>query len=160
MSPLPEVVLTSRDFAILEAMLDDTDGRDDMLVLAIRSKLSAANIVLSEDLPPNVVSVGTRLRFSIDSHPFSERTLTMPDRYLPDGTSQSLATARGIAMLGLGEGASVEVPYPGRTETLTVLSILFQPEADRRARAAKVLPFVRRPARFVPNGDGDGPSAA
>lgn len=160
MNPQPEAVLTSRDFAILENMLETVPAREDTLSLAIRGKLSAARIVLSEDLPPDVVSVGTRLRFSVDHRPYSERTLVTPDRYLPDGMTQSLATARGIAMLGLAEGTSVEVPYLDRVETLTVVAILFQPEATRRARAAKVIPFSRKPTGFAPDGDGGGPSAA
>ncbi|HCE23434.1 MAG TPA: nucleoside-diphosphate kinase, partial [Hyphomonas sp.] len=57
--------LTPRDFTILETMLADHLGGDEMLISAIRKKLKFAQIVFADDLPADVVTLGSPAAFTV-----------------------------------------------------------------------------------------------
>lgn len=159
--------ITPRDLGILEAMLDrDADGSD-VLARAIRRKLRLAQIVFADDLPANIVTLGSRIAFQIDDRPIEERTLVAPEQYVPSQGHQSIASLRGVAMLGLAEGNCLEIELEDRTETLSIVQVLYQPEADRSTRKAPALRLVSNradAARPIPTphpyDDDPGPSAA
>ncbi|MGO4642607.1 hypothetical protein AB4Z43_29735 [Mesorhizobium sp. 2RAF45] len=52
--------LTTKDYTILEVMLDRRLGRDDPLVPILQRKLSAAIVTFREDIPANVVTLRGR----------------------------------------------------------------------------------------------------
>ena len=58
-------ILTTKDFTILEVMLDRSLGRDDPLVPILRRKLNAATVVLRDDVPPTVATLSSRVSFSV-----------------------------------------------------------------------------------------------
>lgn len=160
--------ITTRDLSILEEMLDrGTDGNA-LLATAIRRKLRLAQITFADDLPANVVTLGSRLAFQVDDRPIEERTLVTTEQYVHGQGHQSIASLRGVAMLGLAEGNCLDVELDGRAETLGIIQVLYQPEASRRARGDRAgLRLVSnrtgtsRPApRPDPHGDDPGPSAA
>lgn len=165
---LPKI--TPRDLSVLEAMLDRDLLGDEALTGAVRRKLQLAQIVFADDLEPNIVTLGSRVAFQADDEPVEERTLVTIEHYAEGEAHQTIASQRGIAMLGLAEGNCIEVECEdGSTEALAIIQVLYQPEADRKARGAR--PGLRLvssreeagkpvPAPNHPYDDDPGPSAA
>jgi len=163
--------ITPRDLSVLEAMLDRDQFGNEGLTSAIRRKLQLAQIVFADDLAPNVVTLGSRLAFQADDRPIEERTLVTVEHYAAGEAHQTIASLRGIAMLGLAEGNRVDVELEdGSTEALAIIQVLYQPEADRKSRGARSglrLVSSREEAEQAvpapsphPYDDDPGPSAA
>ena len=165
---LPKI--TPRDLSILEGMLEQGLG-DAKLTNAIRRKLQLAQIVFADDLQPNVVTLGSRLAFQLDDRPIEERVLVTMEHYVPGQDGQSIASLNGIAMLGLTEGNCVEIEGEDEIKTLSIIQVLYQPEADRRRRGVPAglrlvsnredtAQAVKTLHRTTPHDDDPGPSAA
>lgn len=162
--------LTPRDFAILENMLADHLGDDELLIAAIRRKLEDAQIVFAEDLPGDVVTVGSRVAFTVDDGWPQERRLVTLAHYVPGQDHQSLASLRGIGLLGQTAGDKIEIDFGGRVVALEIHTVLYQPEAESIARKKPAdLRLVasredsQQPAPHrsaLQPGDDPGPSAA
>ena len=86
--------LTPRDFAILETMLADHLGGDELLIAAIRKKLERAKIVFADDLPGDVATIGSRLAFTVDEQWPQERRLVTLEHYVPGQDHQSVTSRR------------------------------------------------------------------
>ena len=163
--------LTPRDFTILETMLADHLGGDEMLISAIRKKLKFAQIVFADDLPADVVTLGSPAAFTVARQWPQERRLVPIEQYVPGQDHQTLASLRGVGLLGQSEGDSVELGYGTRVECLEIHKVLYQPEAEIKAgnkpmgvhlassRSESRPSLVVRP-RHLPEDDPDGPSAA
>ncbi len=124
--------LTPRDFSTLEALLSEHPPNDEALVAAVRRKLQLAQIAFVENIPATIVTLGSRIRLSIDGRPPEEWTLVLETHYVPNAGHQLLTTVRGIEMLGLAEGARVVINLGDRTEQIEILKVLYQPEAERK----------------------------
>lgn len=169
----PQFQLTTRDHAILQAMLDEHRGPHDPFMQLLDRKLRASAISFSDDIPPGVVTLDSRVAYRIDGAPAGPRVLV--ERHMPDnaGDALSIRTIHGLALLGLAEGASVTVATGDEVQVLHVETVLSQPEAQARARqnersaagesAGSVLHFrPRMAASRHPGHDDDdpGPRAA
>ncbi len=126
--------LTPRDFAILETMLADHLGGDELLIAAIRKKLERAKIVFADDLPGDVATIGSRLAFTVDEQWPQERRLVTLEHYVPGQDHQSVASLRGIGLLGQAAGDRIEIDFGGRAVALEIHHVLHQPEAESKAR--------------------------
>lgn len=134
MSPAILPKLTPRDFAILENMLADHLGDDELLITAIRKKLEDAKIVFSEDLPGDVVTIGSRVTFTVDGAWPQERRLVTLAHYVPGQDHQSVASLRGIGLLGQAAGDKIEIDFDGRIVALEIHKVLYQPEAESKTQ--------------------------
>jgi regulator of nucleoside diphosphate kinase len=165
--------LTPRDFSILETALATQSMRGDLLVAALRKKLNSAEIVFADDIPEDVVTIGSHVVFSVNDGWPCECLLVMPDQLVRGATCLTVASLRGLGMLGLSVGAWTEINCGSGRERLDVLQVLAQPEAASRARrAARQMRLVysrddqqpsaarRAPGPERPLGDDPGPSAA
>ena len=169
MDTLSKPILTPRDFAMLETLLLGHAGEEDRLTAAIRRKQEQCRVFSNDMLPKDVVTIGSRVRYAINDRPPLECRLVEPQHYVPGQGCQSLASLRGIAMLGLSVGSRVGVDFGTRVETLEILEILYQPQSVAKAEHATgpVVP-PHRPAEKASPGpmarsrfDTDpGPSAA
>lgn len=162
-------ILTPRDFAILETLLAEHVEINDRLATAIRRKQEQCKVHYDGNLPKDVVTLGSRLSFKIDDHPQVERRLVEPQHYVPGQGCQSIATMRGIAMLGLSVGARVGVDLGSRVETLEILDLLYQPQSEAAARqvsSPQALPawwpepVISKPTTKPVFDDDPGPAAA
>ena len=137
-------ILTTKDFTILEVMLDRSLGRDDPLVPILRRKLDAATVVLRDDVPSTVATLSSRISFSVDGRPADTRILSH-DRMNSPGVFLPITTARGLALLGLSEGQQFLLRGRGGAEEEVLLeSVLYQPEAARRRQETTSQPEPRR----------------
>jgi len=134
-----ECILTTKDFQILQSLLDERTPFGDPLARLLRAKLSSPHLVLPADVPPDVATLYSRVQFSADDGPSAVRTLIRDEAYGIPGGSLPITNMRGLALLGLGAGRSIAVPDPGGVaETLRMETVLYQPEAAQRWRAGTV----------------------
>ena len=177
MSQSDPAVLTSKDFALIENLLLESNDVFSGLALAIRRKLLNARLVFPEDIKADVVTVDSRVRYRVNHGPAEERTLVTGLGDDNNTTTCVLGCPRGLALLGASAGQTVQaMGHDGVVETLQIEAVLSQPEAERlKTMAARVAPtppsagvsslnaFRRRSvgsARPAPDDDDPGPRAA
>ncbi|QPC85925.1 nucleoside-diphosphate kinase [Mesorhizobium sp. NBSH29] len=175
--------LTTKDYAILETMLDRCCGRGDPMEPLLRRKLGAALVRFREDIEADVVTLNSRVVFRVDDGAPLTRILVQGEIRALVGMTIPIGVPRGLSMLGHRAGDTVAVAkQDGSAEHLFIEAIAFQPEAAQRRVAHSHVagrtgaPFLRlvsssnipvRPASIPPpaiarNGPDDdpGPSAA
>lgn len=178
--PNDNFILTTKDSAMLEALRDNPPGHHDLLLPLIRHKIEKATVVFREDLPNEIASIDSRVRFRVNGGESDARVLSPGPASWPVGMFLPITTPRGLALLGLREGQEISyVNTNGDEEKLLMEKVEYQPEASRRESRAfgpdvvrlepqPVLRLVsggldRRqgPVSVVPGGfDDPGPSAA
>jgi regulator of nucleoside diphosphate kinase len=130
MTKLPEkIYVTERDLERLDRMVSSAGNTPN--IMRLREELDRATVVRSEEIPPNVVTMNSRVSFKeMETGEESEITLVYPsDADVGRGRISILAPV-GAALLGLSVGDDIEWPLPsGKTRTFKIMSVLFQPEA-------------------------------
>ena len=129
MATPPRIVLSRFDFERLERLLDKVGARPDLD--ALREELERGEIVEPDQIPPNVVTMNSRVRFvDEDSGRENEVTLVFPGQADVESNRISILAPVGSALLGLAVGHTIDWPLPsGRTRRLRVVAITYQPEA-------------------------------
>lgn len=143
---LPDITLSRRDFGRLDTLLGgtllDRLGRVGEFLLR---KLTRANVVPDDAVPPTVVTMDSRVRFRDDaSGRVTVARLVYPSEVSLEEPCISVLTPVGAALLGLSQGDSIDYETPdGRLKTLTLLEVLGprppdtgRTEADTPADAA------------------------
>jgi regulator of nucleoside diphosphate kinase len=168
-------LLTTKDFTILEVMLDRRLPTDATMPPLIRRKLDTATVVFREDIPIDVVTLNSRVSYRVGSGEAETRIVSHDELRGLVGFTLPITHPRGLALLGLPEGHSITIPTAdGGSETLTVEKILFQPEAagrkmtqsrraGRRLRLvydADALPVAVNSLDYTDGPDDPGPAAA
>jgi regulator of nucleoside diphosphate kinase len=125
----PRIVLSRFDQERLEKLLAKVGARPDLD--ALRAEIDRAEIVEPEQIPPNRVTMNSRVRFvdeeSKDEH---EITLVFPAHADVAENRISVLAPVGSALLGLSVGDTIEWPLPNaRSRRLRVVEITYQPEA-------------------------------
>ena len=166
--------LTAGDANVLMSLLESVNARPSAFSTLLREKLNHSNIFFRDDIPGDVVTLDTQVLYTINGAVAGPHVLLRdPADGLPS-LAISVQTMRGLALLGLGVGETIEILAEGaEPETLSVQSIIFQPEADARSKqrqcnqaelvdhAPQVLNFRPRSKQAgVPYDDDPGPSAA
>lgn len=128
--------LTTKDYTLLEVMLDRCLGRDDPMVPILQRKLSAAIVTIREHIPANVVTLSSRVTYRVDNAPAETRIVTHDEMRGLVGSVLSITNPRGLALLGLAEGGRMTyVRADGSEETVSVENVIYQPEAALRQKA-------------------------
>ena len=128
------IILTSADLDRLDRLLDSVSPLHTPGLDALRRELDRAEVVESHEIPPNVITMNSTVRFVDEtSGKEFELTLVYPDDTLMTHGTVSVLAPVGSALLGLSVGQSIEWPLPGgRKMTLRVLEVTYQPEATRK----------------------------
>lgn len=175
----PHFQLTTKDHAVLQAMLERYRGPHGPFLQLLERKVRSSAIYFRDDIPPGVVTLNTRLTYRVDGRLCGPHLIVQSEGGdLPD-YALSVHTLRGLALLGLAERGSVIVPLGQNiAEELRVEDVLSQPEAEARlrettrglaqgdsaGRTQNVVSFMRKPApapfRPGPDDDDPGPRAA
>lgn len=168
------VVLTAKDFTLLENLVhnwgEPFSGADGY----IRRKLASAKVVFPNDVPTDVVTLNSRVRFRVGAALPEERTIVGGPSEAAYGVTLPLASSRGLALIGAAAGQTVEALLPnGTVETLLIEAVPYQPEQARPGGlkvvsrqelpdARSVSPSPRSGFSTSPMGNDDdpGPSAA
>lgn len=167
MSSDPSPRITPRDLDVLQSVLGRMVGNEPLAV-ALRLKLQQSRVVPTEALAPDVVTLGSHVRYRIGDGPLAEGILVSDQLFDSASGHISLASPRGLAMLGLWAGTSIDIP--GEAGPLTIVDVLLQPEAEHKRRPRMSLrvvssrddlaPAAPDPQPPHPFDDDPGPSAA
>jgi len=180
---MTECQLTTKDFAIVKTMLDRLAWSGGPLVALLRRKLASAQVVFSNEADADVVTLNSRVTFSVDGGAPHTRIVAHGPMDGMVGQIIPITVPRGLALLGLRKGHSISVDCGrGATETIRVDEIHYQPEAARpaitapevdpetsirrfpvlvfSADAPQTLGAQKKIRHSSSNGDDPGPSAA
>ena len=128
------IVLTARDSERLSAFAAVQNGQLTEVSRVLALELERAVIVEPANVPPDVVTMNSRVTVR-DEGTGNERiyTLVYPgDEDISIG-NLSILTPAGAALIGLSEGETLAwTTRDGQTKELTVVEILYQPEANGR----------------------------
>ena len=142
--------LTTKDFSILEAMLERRIASGDVILPLLRRKLAEATVVQVGAVGAGVVTLNSRVVFRVNGGAAETRTLVQQENRGLVGLNLPVTTPRGLSMLGMSEGQTMLVDRPaGGQESILIEKIVYQPEAarrqvDERMRASEEP--VKRPA--------------
>jgi regulator of nucleoside diphosphate kinase len=126
----PNIVVSSLDLVRLELLLGSLPASQSHVRNGLLDELARAEIVEPEEMPANVVTMNSRVRFAIDkqSEEFS-LTLAYPKDINGAGDQISVLSPVGNALIGLAAGDRIEWTRPdGALFEVTVLDVLYQPE--------------------------------
>ncbi len=153
-------VLTTKDFTILEVMLDRCADTGSVVAGLLRRKIEAATVVFREDVPATVATLSSRVTYRINDGEPDSRILSHDRMNASVGLFLPITSPVGLALLGMAEGQRFEIDRDGRTKRITLDAVLYQPEAafrEREAIARMATPAMRRAAlRVVPGSSGGG----
>lgn len=127
----PTIVVSWLDLERLERILDRLPALQAGARDALLSELERADFVEPWDMPPDVVTMNSRVRFRFaGSAEEVTMTLSYPKDMHDSGEQLSVLTPVGTALLGLRVGGSITWQRPGGGSfEATVLGIEYQPES-------------------------------
>lgn len=130
MSTRPKIIISSLDAERLEKLLDSIPdrafpGRDEL-----EAELARADVVEPRDVPPEVVTMNSTVRFEVESSAEEFRlTLVYPKDVDASGQKISILAPVGSALLGLSQGDEIEWPKPGGGSLrVRIREVTYQPE--------------------------------
>jgi regulator of nucleoside diphosphate kinase len=126
----PAITVSWLDLERLERLLDRLPAAQAGARDALMGELGRAELLEPWEMPPDVVTMNSRVRFSFDdSEEEVALTLTYPKDMHDSGEQLSVLTPVGTALLGLkvGDRIAWERPDGGHFQ-VTVRGIDFQPE--------------------------------
>jgi len=126
----PSITISWLDLERLERVLDRLPAAQANARDALLNELGRADMVEPWDMPPDVVTMNSRVRFSFDdSEEEVTLTLTYPKDMTDSGEQLSVLTPVGTALLGLKVGDSIAWNRPdGGRFHITVRGVEYQPE--------------------------------
>ncbi|MEC9482565.1 MAG: nucleoside diphosphate kinase regulator [Halomonas sp.] len=131
--PRPLLILNRLDAERLQHLIDTCPGKDRAVAEVLEAELLRAEIFEPEEMPPDVVSMNTQVRFIEMTYARAiTRTLVYPHALAgtPDGLS--IMAPVGAALLGLSIDVIDWLLPDGRPTQIKVDAILWQPEAARQ----------------------------
>jgi regulator of nucleoside diphosphate kinase len=133
------IIVTTADHAELNSVITFTGKVSERAKWELRlleNELKRAQIVPSEEVPSDVITMNTRAEFlDLESGERMEFTLVLPaDANINDGQISVLAPL-GTAMLGYRVGDTFEWPVPYGIRHLKIIKVHFQPEGSLQRAA-------------------------
>lgn len=130
MSGLPPIIISTLDMERIDALLEQYPDPGPREIEALRSELDRADVRKPEQMPDNVVTMHSQVRFRmIDNGKEFEKTLCYPREIDGSDGQLSILTPVGSALLGLAVGEHIDWPAPGGNMTrVEIIAILYQPE--------------------------------
>ncbi len=123
------LILTRTDFEQITSLVQSsTSETTDFLA----EELHRASIVSREELPPDVVSMHSKVVFKdLDNSKEMAVTLVYPHEADIELKKVSILAPLGTALIGLRVGQIINWPVPHQKEkSLKVMSVLYQPESS------------------------------
>ncbi|HNI37605.1 MAG TPA: nucleoside diphosphate kinase regulator [Pseudomonadales bacterium] len=128
MSKKPDITISSLDAERLEQLLESLQ-KSDVSGAALEAELARATVLEPQQMPPNVVTMNSTVRFAMLSGEEFEMTLVYPKDMDSSGKTVSILAPVGSALLGLAQGSEIEWPNPsGGVTTVRVKEVTYQPE--------------------------------
>ncbi|SHE40041.1 regulator of nucleoside diphosphate kinase [Modicisalibacter ilicicola DSM 19980] len=129
----PVLVVNRLDAERLQRLIDTAAHRD-VVAEALEAELERAEVVEPEEIPADVVSMNSQVRFTeLGRGTELTRTLVYPHALADTPDGLSVMAPVGAALWGLKVGETIDWELPnGRRIQLRVDAILWQPEAARQ----------------------------
>lgn len=126
----PNITLSSRDLDRLEDLLESLSAGSFPGKSALLTELDRAEVIEPEEVPPDLVTMNSTVRFVIvDTGEEFRMTLVYPKDVDGSVDRISVLAPVGSALLGLSVGDELEWPRPGgQVMTVRVLEVVYQPE--------------------------------
>lgn len=124
----PDITVSTADLDRLEGLLGALRAGAPEIADGLRSELDRARIVEPEDMPADVVTMNSTVRFA-DEETGKEfqRTLCYPEEATGGSDKVSILAPLGSALLGLSVGQRIDWPVPGgRTARIRILDVVSQ----------------------------------
>ena len=131
MARRPQIILSSLDVDRIEALLAVIPASAFPGKAELQAELDRADVVDPQDIPPQVVTMNSTVRFSM-VETGKEFCLTLVYPRDMDGSADKLSIFApvGSALLGLSVGDELAWPGPGgKSMTVQVKDIVYQPES-------------------------------
>ena len=126
----PDIVLSTTDYDRLDALLANLSA-ESVGYDTLSQELERASVVAPEQLPANVISMNSSVRFRLGNGKISTLTLVYPKDAGQSSNTISVLAPVGCALLGLKTGDSINWPLPGGDmSTITVEDVVYQPERE------------------------------
>ena len=134
----PAITISRSDHEKLTRLAESIANRNPDVADELFAELDRARVVVDGQLRPDIVCIGSALRFTTDSGEDRQVTLVLPSEADIAAGKVSILTPIGIALIGLSAGQSIDwTARDGRRHRLTVESV----EAEAApARAAELHP--------------------
>jgi regulator of nucleoside diphosphate kinase len=127
-----QILITTQNFKRLERLIATyTAKRDRDALTALEEELGRAEVVNSTCIPPDVVTMNSRVRFIAEqTGEEQEVVLVYPADADVAYHRVSILAPLGSALLGLRVGQTIDWPVPsGQVKRFRVLAVTHQPEA-------------------------------
>ncbi|MEO8848593.1 MAG: nucleoside diphosphate kinase regulator [Casimicrobiaceae bacterium] len=126
MTPDHSIFVTDSDFSQLRRLASHP---------SLAAELMNAVVVDSGRVPPDVVTMNSRVRFEDENTgTIRDVTIVFPDQADATRGNVSILATIGTALLGLSVGQRIRWPFPdGSTHSLRVLALIYQPENENTA---------------------------
>lgn len=127
----PAIIINEFDAERIDRLLELPAYANSPVAGALNEELDRAQMCPPEQVPPDVVSMNSQVRFrDLTSGEERVRTLVFPTQMTDSNTQLSLLAPVGAALIGLRVGSTIHWELPGGASThLEVLELLYQPEA-------------------------------
>lgn len=101
-------------------------------LVALLEELEEADLVLPEQIPPDVVTMNSTVRIIAGGRGEDVYTIVYPEDAQPDGGRISILSPVAIALFGRRAGEEIERLTPAGPRRFKVKAVLFQPEAAKQ----------------------------
>jgi regulator of nucleoside diphosphate kinase len=120
----PDIVLSTEDHRRLSQLAFTGIGEASTVADDLLYELDRASVVPPEQLPPDVVRMGSRVRFRTEEGDEREVTLVFPSEADIEQGRVSVMTPIGAALVGVRKGQSITwLARDGRKHVLTALTV-------------------------------------
>jgi regulator of nucleoside diphosphate kinase len=121
---VPQIIVSNTDYERLTDLAAASQERLPDVAQELLDELERAKIVKQEDVPADVVHMGSTVTFKSDDGQVRTMTLVYPADESLDQHRLSVMTPIGAALIGLGVGQSISWPArDGKLHRLTVQDV-------------------------------------
>lgn len=126
------IIITQEDMQKLKKLIDEEPDLNKPHVRDLDVELRRAEIVDKDDVPANVITMNSRVVFTMDG---AEETVDLVYPHEADISQNciSVLSPIGTAIIGYKEGDSVEWSVPDGTVIIDIKKVLYQPESAEKA---------------------------
>ena len=130
----PVIVVNRLDAERLQRLIDTASQKDAAVAEALEVELERAEVVEPEEIPADVVSMNSQVRFTeLGRDAQLTRTLVYPHALADTPDGLSVMAPVGAALLGLKVGQAIDWELPnGRRIQVRVDEVVWQPESARQ----------------------------
>ena len=126
---MTKIIITQFDYDRLIKLLNKSKPHDEY-DKSLLAELEKSEIVEPKDVPPDVITLNSQIRFIDEYGDGWEYWLVFPEDVDLPNQKISILSPIGCALIGYGKGDTVTIPTPKGRRQLTIDEIIHQPERE------------------------------